>query len=317
MFFDSVDMLAANFFSREVLFVVGLSFVFFETNRMTIIILNRIYPIGRSIRFRIILQYALSFIFTLSIISLCLFLYFTHIEGFSTIHTELLTFNSIFLFAGVFYHLYFFSLNILYKKNEHRVQKEIIKKDNLQYELNNFKNQVNPEFLFQSLEVIIAELYRNKKQADELIGKLAITYRYTLDNKNLELVPLSNEIDSLMQILPIYKLIYFDAIQLSLPNNFSASYHIIPGTLHTLLEQSILKSIITEALPLKINISTENNVLIMGFNHHEKISDNQHAQSRFEMLKQAYSYYSDKGIQTKTNDGVYAFKVPLLEIEEE
>ncbi len=107
MFFDSVDMLAANFFSREVLFVISLTILFFETNRLVIIFLNRFYSIDRDIKFRIIFQYALSVLFTLTVISLTLYYYFSYIEGFSTIRTELITFNSIFLFAAVFYHLYF------------------------------------------------------------------------------------------------------------------------------------------------------------------------------------------------------------------
>ncbi len=253
MFFDSVDMLAANFFSREVLFVIFLTLLFFESNRLVIIFLNKIYPFEQNFKVRIIFQYALSASITFVVISFSLYYYFSYIEGFSTIRTELVTFNSIFLFAAVFYHLYFFSLNILYRKNETRIQTELRKKENIQYKVNAFKNQINPEFLFQSLEVIIAELYQNKKHADELVGKLAKTYRYALDNNKQELVPLQKELETLESILPVFRKIHFNAINLILPKRIHTELYVIPGTLQILLEFAITNTIITEALPLKIS----------------------------------------------------------------
>ena len=317
MFFDSVDMLAANFFSREVLFVICLTILFFEFNRLVIVILNKVYPFDRNIKFRIIIQYALSFIFTLLVISLSLYYYFSYIEGFRTIRTELITFNSIFLFAALFYHLYFFSLNILNRKNEHRVQKELHKKENVQYEVDVFKNQVNPEFLFQSLEVVIAELYQDKKHADELIGKLAKTYRYTLDNNNQELVPLNDELEALSGIFPVFRKIYFDAVDLILPKKINDELHIIPGTLQILLEYAIMNTIITEALALKFRIEQNDKKLKISFTEHKKITNSKLSNNRFEMLNKTYSYYSSSGIISKSADGVCIYEIPLLEIEEE
>jgi len=317
MFFDSVDMLAANFFSREVLFVISLTILFFETNRLVIIFLNRFYSIDRDIKFRIIFQYTLSVIFTLSVISLSLYYYFSYIEGFSTIQTELITFNSIFLFAAIFYHLYFFSLNILTRKNEYRVQKELRKKENVLFELDAFKNQVNPDFLFQSLEVIIAELYQNKKNADGLVAKLAKTYRYTLDNNKHELVLLRDEIEALNTIIPVFRKIHFDAVKISLPTNVNNELHIIPGTLQILLEHAIMNSIITEALPLNLKIEQDGNKLKVCFAEHLKIGNSDFSNNRFEMLNKTYRHYTDTGIISQVIDGIRSFEIPLLEIEEE
>jgi hypothetical protein len=317
MFFDSVDMLAENFFSREVVFVVGLTLIFFETNRLIIVILNRIYPIDRNIKLRIFIQYAFSVTITLSVISLVLYFYFSLVEGFSTIRTELITFNSIYIFAAVFYHLYFFSLYILYKKNEDRVKQELHKRESIQFELDSFKNRVNPAFLFHSLEIIIAELYRNKKHADELVGKLAKSYRYTLDNSHKELVPLQDEMETLKMILPVYEKLHFNAIKLSIPLNHKKDVYIIPGTLQIILEHTLMGSIITEALPLEYNIAIEDKTLEIRYAEHKKITHDNIPVSRFEMLEKAYHYYSETGIQSRIKDGLRIIELPLLEIEEE
>jgi len=317
MFFDSVDMLGQNFFSRELLFVSGLSFIFFESNRLIIIILNKLLPISRSFKVRIIFQYVFAFLITIAVISLCLKLYFTYIEGFTTIHTELITFNSIFLFAAVFYHLYFLSLQFLYRKNEKEILKETHKKEILQYELDAFKNQVNPTFLFQALELIISELYQNKKAADELVDKLAKIYRYTLDNNKQELVPVTDEINSLKLVLPFYDKILHNSVDLILLSNWPDTLHLIPGTFIIILEHAISTSIVSESLPLQFTIKITGKTLSIGYLDNKKINLDYTADNRLKMLQKAYDYFSKKGIIISETDGFIKFEIPLLEIEEE
>ena len=124
MFFGSVEMLGSNFFSREVLFVILLTFIFFELNRAIILILNSLGRIKDQFLSRLIIQYLVSFSLTGTVISLVLYLYFLKIEGFSTINTELITFNAIYLFAAVFYHVYYFSIFYLYKRNDELILTE-------------------------------------------------------------------------------------------------------------------------------------------------------------------------------------------------
>jgi len=190
MFFDSIQMLQENFFSREVLFIILVTYVFFEGNRLVLVLNNKLFPVEKDLKTRIIAQYLISIFLSVCIISLLLYYYFVNIEGFSTIRTELITFNSIYLFICVFYNLFFFSLVFLNKKNESKVEFELKRKEGLDIELRTFKNQVNPELLFQSLEIIISELHQDKKSADDLIDQLSKIYRFTLDNKNNDLIPL-------------------------------------------------------------------------------------------------------------------------------
>jgi len=82
-----------------------------------------------------------------------------------------------------------------------------------------FKNQVNPEFLFQSLEIIISELHRNKKRADELVNSLAMVYRTTLENKDSDLIPLVSEVESLVPILKLFKAKYKDGLEYKIDYN--------------------------------------------------------------------------------------------------
>ena len=318
MFFDSVNMLAENFFSREVLFVISLTYIFFEGNRFVIVVLNKIFPVSKDLKLRIIFQYLFSIISTILIISSILFAYFIYIEGFSTIRTELITFNSIYLFTAFFYNLFFFSLVVLNKKNESKVNREKALQENLEIELQSFKNQVNPELLFQSLEVIISELQWDKNSADGLIDNLSKIYRYTLDNKNDDLVTLKEEIDSLKPIYYLFKAKYGNSFSLdNTIENEIQELNLIPGTLQLLMEFALSENIINEYLPLNFKISNEGNQLLINYKLNKHISETNSVKDRLDFLFKAYAYYSLNGYKMWNDNGNRYFEISLIEVEEE
>ncbi|MCD4698831.1 MAG: histidine kinase [Bacteroidales bacterium] len=317
LFFDSVGMLAENFFSREVLFVIGLTYLFFESNRLIIVVLNKVYPLSKKIRLRILIQYVFSIFLTIPVISLALYFYFVYIIGFSTIQTELITFNTIFMFVAVFYHLYFFSFVFLNKRNELLIKHEKTKKENLELEMETFKNQINPTFLFQSLEIIVSELHNKKKQADDLIAKLAKNYRYTLDNQQNELVPVQQELNSIDPVLSLFKVKYGNALQLEIKKNINANKQLIPGTLQILFERAVFQNIITPSIPMHFSVSTTDTSLFVSYTLNRRISDQKSGDSRFEHLKKAYTYFTKSGIKVMEEKNKMVLIIPLITLDEE
>lgn len=317
MFFDSVEMLTENFFSREVLFIIGLTFVFFEFNRLVIVFLNIFYKNKKKQASRIPIQFIIAIVVTVLSISLILYYYFVSIEGFSTIKTELITFNSIYLFAGFFYHLYYFSMEFLYKKNDKLVQKELIRKNNLELELNAYKNQVNPKFLFLVLEIIIAELHRDKKHSDELIENLAAVYRYTLDNQKSDLILVQDEIDSLDPVYFIFKSKYGASIIIEKEIDNVDDFFLIPGTLQIIFENTVMNSIITEKIPLRFKIQNQDNKLIIRYEQSKKLTPGQFGENRIKHLGKTYAYYSNSGFKMEKENGCIVYEIPLLEVDEE
>lgn len=319
MFFDSMDMLADNFFSNEVLFVIGLTFLFFEANRLVIVLLNKAYPISEKLRMRIIIQYLLSFAISAFIVSLALYVFFKHVIGFTTIKTELITFNSIYLMAAIFYNLFFFSQFFLNRKNTDKIEREVSEKESIDFELQAFKNQVNPELLFQSLEIIISELHKDKKSADRLVDELSKVYRYSLDNKNNDLISLKEELDSLIPLVIIYKAKYSN--YLNVDNKVHKDHldiNLIPGSLQLFLEYALSENVVTESLPLNFKVRSVEKRLIVSYKLNKKLSKINPVDKRLEFLTKAYSYYnSGDNIHDKCKrieDGHRIFEIPLIEI---
>ena len=318
MFFDSIEMLADNFFSREVMFTIGLSYIFFELNRLVIVACNRIFRNSTKFRLRIIIQYLLSLLLSISAISYALYLYFVYIEGFSTIQTEIITFNSIFIVVAIFYHLFFYSLLYLNRKNEVKVEKELNKRASLDAELQAYKYQINPELLFQSLEIIISELYNDRESADGLVTELSKVYRYTLDNQDNDLVSLKNEIDSMEAIYCIFKAKFPESLHLLISiDEEESECNLIPGTLRILFEKALSENIISKKLKMEITIRSEGDELLFTYKTHPKITYTNGIDQKINRLTSAYSYFSSKGIRKINNEGYLTIALPLLKIEEE
>jgi sensor histidine kinase YesM len=318
MFFDSIVMLGDNFFSREVLFSISLAYLFFELNRLIIVLSNKLFKKKGNLRLRIIFQYTIAILVSVLSISSALYLYFIYIEGFSTIATEVITFNSIFFVVVVFYHLFFFSLIYLNRKNEFLVKKELNKRANLDAELQAYKYQIDPTLLFQSLEIIITELHSDREEADHLVNVLSKIYRYTLDNQDNDLVPVKDEIESLKLLLSIFKHKYFASLHLELDIDMeSEEKSMIPGTLRILLEKALSENIISEKLKMNITLSTSAKELRFAYPSHPKIENKSYIEDRIRKLKNAYTYFSSIGIQERGNGSQLLIALPLLDVEEE
>jgi len=317
MFFDSVEMLADNFFSREVLFTICLTIVFFELNRLVIILMNWSFKNKKNLPLRIGLQYTASYLLSIAGVSILLHLYFVNIVGFSTIRTELITFNSIYIFAATFYHLYYFSMQFLFRRNDNLYKAEQINRDNLELELNAYKNQINPEFLFQTLEIIIAQFHENKKKADELIDQLAQVYRFTLDNQNNELIALDQELEALNPVLNIFKTKYPNSLNVQSQIKDQQDFYIVPGTLQILLEFAMISNMVSKNMPLEFLLKNEDDQLLVSYKLNERITENVKGEFRIDHLKKTYEFLSPEGFSSIRHNGLQTYTIPLLTVEEE
>ncbi len=133
LFFDSVDQLLSNVFSREAIFVIILTLIFLEINRLVIIVCNKILPFENNMKLRIVIQIIISILLSISVISIVLNWYFVQFEGFTTIFTELITFNAVYFIIIIFFNLYYFSIVFLNTRNDSRIAEESIRKSNLEW----------------------------------------------------------------------------------------------------------------------------------------------------------------------------------------
>jgi len=314
--FDSVDSLGVNFINQEVLFCIGLTYLMMEVFRGQILLLDIYLPIKKNTPIRILTQIIVS-IFLASLIStISVSLYFQYLLGFSKYSTEVLTFNIIYGISALLFNMIYISIAYLNMENNAKLEEEQIKRKNLEYQMLAFNNEINPNFLYASLETLIGLLYENEEDSEQYIEKLSTVYRYILSNKNNELTTVKHEVDSTDALLYILNVKYNSQISFnSKLDEFTNNQYLAPGTINLLIDKMISMTIITERQPMNIKCYAEDDYLVFQVKLNEKLT---HEEKRItDRLIEPYEYFTIMPIIELRAYGDLFVKIPLLELVEE
>lgn len=181
-----------------------------------------------------------------------------------------------------------------------------------QYE--SLKNQVNPHFLFNSLNALTSLVYDDQEKAVEFIRKLSQVYRYVLDKKDEELVPFEDELDFARNYIFLQKIRFGDNLKIQVIGAARSKY-VPPLAIQLLVENAIKHNVVSELHPLTIDIEVNNDFCIIRNSIKEKL-DKDSTGVGLDNLKARYQYLSKKPVEVANEDGVFTVKVPLLKIVE-
>jgi PAS domain S-box-containing protein len=130
-----------------------------------------------------------------------------------------------------------------------------VQKENLQTRFDVLKQQVNPHFLFNSLNVLTSLIRVEPELAEKFTEQLAKVYRYVLENKDNELVALSTELDFLDAYIFLLNIRFLDKLRVNvaIPEN-KKSAEVIPLAVQLLIENAIKHNSMSKKSPLVIDI---------------------------------------------------------------
>jgi hypothetical protein len=218
---------------------------------------------------------------------------------------------------GILISLTFFMVVHLLHQSYHNqhvsLELERAKMDNLgaQYEL--LKQQVNPHFLFNSLNTLKYMVESKDEHAVEFILKLSDFYRFTLESRKLNLITLKEELDIINAYMYMVKARFEEGIDLSIavdPPYYST--YIPPFTLQLLVENSIKHNIVSLDKPLHIRIYTENDHLIVQNQVQLKRTPESSMGMGLENINQRYLHLLDKKIDVLPGDTLFTIKLPVI-----
>ncbi|NVO19949.1 MAG: PAS domain S-box protein [Bacteroidetes bacterium] len=130
-----------------------------------------------------------------------------------------------------------------------------VQKENLQSQFDVLKQQVNPHFLFNSLNVLTSLIRLEPDLAEKFTEHLSKVYRYVLENKDNELVQLSTELDFLDAYLFLLNIRFMNKLQVNI--NISDRHkdgQVIPLAMQLLIENAIKHNAMSKKSPLVIDI---------------------------------------------------------------
>lgn len=194
-----------------------------------------------------------------------------------------------------------------------------LQKENLQSQFEVLKQQVNPHFLFNSLNVLSSLIKIDPDVAESFTEKLSKVYRYVLENKEKDLVTLSTELDFLTAYLYLIDIRFSKKILVDINiDKQHLDQLILPIAVQMIIENAIKHNTYSKAQPLKIEIFVDNqNQLNIINNLRARETKLISTGVGLENITRRYALISDKKPEyTKTGEQ-YIVKLPLLKQERE
>ena len=315
---NTITQLNEFFSSQEVYICMALSYLSFESNRLVIVLLDKCLK-GKYLLLRIPVQLIFSTILSTILVVISISLYFIYALGFSMAGTQLLVFGIIYLVTSLLYNVMYFSNDYLQRENTLKLTAEKQQREVLEMEMAEFRNDINPDLLYESLENVISLMTKKNDQAEEYIDYLASAYRYVLTNRQRELISLRAEVDAAQNIIRLLNEKYFGQLKLDLAlQEEDLALQLIPGSLPIALECMVRNTIISNQEPLLIRCYLEDDeYLVIQSRLNDRLIQHSESAMALTRLQKSYTLYSDRPlIQVKAYEENF-IKLPVLRITEE
>ena len=138
---------------------------------------------------------------------------------------------------------------------EKKTQLAISEKEKAQYQFEALKKQINPHFLFNSLNVLSSLAYKDREKANLFAKKLSFVYRYLLMTQGLMKVPLTDELNFVKSYSYLEQIRFGDSLHINLTYDEQAlSKNVVPASIQMLVENALKHNINTRESPLIIDI---------------------------------------------------------------
>lgn len=208
------------------------------------------------------------------------------------------------IFYGVWYYRY---------RQENKVKEQKIIAGTASAKFDALKNQLDPHFLFNSLNVLTSLIEEDPYQAQKFTTSLSKVYRYVLEQKNKDLVSVDEELQFARTYIRLLKMRFEDSIVFDIPEQSSdPDAKIVPLSLQLLLENAVKHNVVTSDRPLHIKVYEEDSMLTVSNNLQEKKVVKKSTGVGLQNIQERYGLLTSKKMSiNKTNSDFYV-QLPML-----
>ncbi|WP_254423456.1 sensor histidine kinase [Algoriphagus sp. A40] len=195
------------------------------------------------------------------------------------------------------------------------IEAEQLRSEKLASQYQSLKDQLNPHFLFNSLNVLSNLVYEDADKSAAFIQKLSKIYRYVLEVQQEELVSLTKELDFARNYLELQKIRFEENLSFSIKIQTEKGYFIPPLSLQLLLENAIKHNVASQDNPLFIHILQKGNELWVSNSFQPKSGQTEPSTGvGLNNIKMRYQLLSDRQIQVIQDENEFLVRLPLLEV---
>jgi hypothetical protein len=226
--------------------------------------------------------------------------------------------STLIILVAVIFITHVYETVFLVKETESEmIKNEQLERAKAEAELEALKNQIDPHFIFNSLNTLSHLIEEKPGKAKQFNDNLADVYRYILQNKVRDLVLLKEELIFLQNYFSLLKIRFEEAVQLrlSIDEKETDHYLIPPISLQILVENAIKHNEFSEFQPLTITIDLKNDVLAVHNPVRRKILRKPSSKIGLQNLQERYRLITNREITVNEEENDFTVVLPVLKIE--
>lgn len=298
------------------LYTIGIAFIIWQGNRYLLFTLRSYFDwFNKPVRKIIALLVAVSF-YTIPVSALLLTGWY-HVFAAGKVKWDIVFTATLIIMICVLFITHVYETVFLVRESESEmVRNAQLERAKVQAELEALKNQIDPHFIFNSLNTLSHLIEEKPSKAKQFNDHLADVYRYILQNKSRDLVFLSEEINFITDYFSLLKIRFENAVQLTIDvrkEQFD-KYLIPPISLQVLIENAIKHNEFSESNPLNISISFHDGELMVRNATNKKLVRKPSSKIGLQNLNERYKLTTDKAIVVFDQHVEFIVKLPVLSI---
>jgi sensor histidine kinase YesM len=233
------------------------------------------------------------------------------------VNWSIVTESTLIILVAVIFITHVYETVFLVKESESEmIRNEQLERAKAEAELQALKNQIDPHFIFNSLNTLSHLIEEKPAKAKQFNDNLADVYRYILQNKARDLVLLREEMEFLESYFSLLKIRFDKAVQLkiSIRDEAMDQYLVPPISLQILAENAIKHNEFSEATPLLLEIQMKNEEIIVHNPVRKKIVRKASSKIGLQNLRERYKLITGKEIFIKEEENNFTVNLPVLKI---
>ena len=299
------------------LYTIGIALLVWEGNRYLLFTLRAYFDwLNKPIKKILALLLAITF-YTIPISALLLIGWY-HVFQKGVVNWSIVTTATLMIMICVIFITHVYETVFLVKQAESdQLKKEQLERARAEAALEALKNQIDPHFIFNSLNTLSYLIEDKPGKARQFNDNLAEVYRYILQNKSRDLVLLREEMDFLQNYFSLLKIRFENAVQLSIPSDtrMFEQFLVPPISIQILIENAIKHNEFSDESPLSITVTMHDDSLIIQNTIRPKTLRKPSSKIGLQNLDERYKLITKKPITIERDAGEFIVHLPLLKTD--
>ena len=193
---------------------------------------------------------------------------------------------------------------------------EELRRTNAQAQLQLVRNQINPHFLFNNLNVLSGMVIKDNPDANKFVEEFSKVYRYVLNNQDKELVEVRSELEFIHPYLFLLSKRFDQALKvdIDIPDRYK-TWHVVPAALQMLIENAIKHNIVSSRRPLHIEIHANGNQsLVVKNNLQLRTVTEPSTKIGLQNIITRYELIGDRRVIVRQTEEAFEVTLPLLNL---